>query len=256
MSATSAFRASFPSRAASMPRVSRPAVDDAAVRGLRHGASRRTSVSTTCSRTGRRGLSHRLRSADAVGLRLRPPEARARSGRCGVAIDSLDDMETLFDGIHLDEVIDLDDHQLPRADPAGAVSRGRAKSRARLGTSSAARCRTTSSRSTSRRRSTSSRREPSMRLITDIVRVLRATNVPQCNTISISGYHIREAGSTAVQELAFTLRDGMEYVEYGVWRAGWTSMSSRRGSRSSSTRTTICSRRSRSSARRAASGRE
>jgi methylmalonyl-CoA mutase N-terminal domain/subunit len=59
---------------------------------------------------------------------------------------------------------------------------------------------------------------PSMRLITDIFSFC-AENVPKYNTISISGYHIREAGSTALQELAFTLRDGMEYVEYGV-RAG------------------------------------
>ena len=57
-----------------------------------------------------------------------------------------------------------------------------------------------------------------MRLITDIFKYC-AENVPKYNTISISGYHIREAGSTALQELAFTQRDGMEYVEYGV-RAG------------------------------------
>jgi methylmalonyl-CoA mutase N-terminal domain/subunit len=57
-----------------------------------------------------------------------------------------------------------------------------------------------------------------MRLITDIFKFC-AENVPKYNTISISGYHIREAGSTALQELAFTLRDGMEYVEYGM-RAG------------------------------------
>jgi methylmalonyl-CoA mutase N-terminal domain/subunit len=56
---------------------------------------------------------------------------------------------------------------------------------------------------------------PSMRLITDTISFC-AENVPKYNTISISGYHIREAGSTALQELAFTLRDGMEYVEYAV----------------------------------------
>jgi methylmalonyl-CoA mutase N-terminal domain/subunit len=56
---------------------------------------------------------------------------------------------------------------------------------------------------------------PSMRLITDQF-AFAATEVPRWNTISISGYHIREAGSTALQELAFTLRDGMEYVQYGV----------------------------------------
>src|SRR5262249_25568066 len=59
---------------------------------------------------------------------------------------------------------------------------------------------------------------PSMRLISDIL-TFATRNVPRWNTISISGYHIREAGSTAIQELAFTLRDGIEYVEYGI-RAG------------------------------------
>jgi methylmalonyl-CoA mutase N-terminal domain/subunit len=56
---------------------------------------------------------------------------------------------------------------------------------------------------------------PSMRLITDQF-AFAGQHVPRWNTISISGYHIREAGSTALQELAFTLRDGMEYVQYGI----------------------------------------
>src|SRR5688500_13503233 len=56
---------------------------------------------------------------------------------------------------------------------------------------------------------------PSMRLITDIF-AFCTREVPKWNTISVSGYHIREAGSTAAQELAFTLRDGIEYVQYGV----------------------------------------
>jgi methylmalonyl-CoA mutase N-terminal domain/subunit len=56
---------------------------------------------------------------------------------------------------------------------------------------------------------------PSMRLITDVF-AFCAERVPRWNTISISGYHIREAGATAAQELAFTLRDGIEYVQYGV----------------------------------------
>jgi methylmalonyl-CoA mutase N-terminal domain/subunit len=56
---------------------------------------------------------------------------------------------------------------------------------------------------------------PSMRLITDIFEFC-AKEVPKWNTISVSGYHIREAGATALQELAFTLRDGIEYVQYGV----------------------------------------
>ena len=54
-----------------------------------------------------------------------------------------------------------------------------------------------------------------MRLITDIF-AFCAKEVPRWNTISVSGYHIREAGATALQELAFTLRDGIEYVQYGV----------------------------------------
>jgi methylmalonyl-CoA mutase N-terminal domain/subunit len=56
---------------------------------------------------------------------------------------------------------------------------------------------------------------PSMRLVTDVFRFC-TERVPKWNTISVSGYHIREAGSTALQELAFTLRDGIEYVQYGV----------------------------------------
>src|SRR5207247_7398966 len=56
---------------------------------------------------------------------------------------------------------------------------------------------------------------PSMRIITDIFAFCSA-NVPRWNTISVSGYHIREAGATALQELAFTLRDGLEYVQWGV----------------------------------------
>jgi len=57
--------------------------------------------------------------------------------------------------------------------------------------------------------------KPSMRLITDVFDFC-ATRVPKWNTISVSGYHIREAGATAAQELAFTLRDGVEYVQYGI----------------------------------------
>src|SRR3954452_8844795 len=56
---------------------------------------------------------------------------------------------------------------------------------------------------------------PSMRLITDIF-AFCSTEVPRWNTVSVSGYHIREAGSTSLQELAFTLRDGIEYIQYGI----------------------------------------
>src|SRR5207237_3823209 len=56
---------------------------------------------------------------------------------------------------------------------------------------------------------------PSMRLITDVF-AFCSQAAPRWNTISVSGYHIREAGATAVQELAFTLRDGIEYVQWGI----------------------------------------
>jgi methylmalonyl-CoA mutase N-terminal domain/subunit len=58
---------------------------------------------------------------------------------------------------------------------------------------------------------------PSMRLVTDSIE-FAAKHTPRFNPISISGYHIREAGSTAVQELAFTLRDGIEYVDWALER--------------------------------------
>ena len=94
---------------------------------------------------------------------------------------------------------------------------------------------------------------PSLRLVTDIF-AFCAREVPNWNTISISGYHIREAGSTAVQEVAFTLANGIAYVEAAL-AAGLDVDDSRRVSRSSSTRTTTCWKRSRSFARRAVCGR-
>ena len=84
--------------------------------------------------------------------------------------------------------------------------------------------------------------EPHLRLITDLM-AFCADHVPQWNTISISGYHIREAGSTAAQELAFTLADGFAYVEHAL-RPGSTSTTSPRACPSSSTPTSTSSRRS------------
>ena len=90
---------------------------------------------------------------------------------------------------------DLDDDQLAGADAVRDVSRRSPKSRERTGGRCRARSRTTSSRNSSRRRSTSIRRAQSMRLITDIF-AFCAKEVPRWNTVSVSGYHIREAGST------------------------------------------------------------
>jgi methylmalonyl-CoA mutase, N-terminal domain len=138
-------------------------------------------------------------------------------GKCGVAVDSLKDMETLFDGINLEDVtvsmtINSTAPILLAMYLAVAEKQG-ADWKKISGTIQA-----------DILKEYIAQKEyifpprPSMRLITDIFSFCM-TNVPKYNTISISGYHIREAGSTALQELAFTLRDGMEYVEYGV-RAG------------------------------------
>ena len=91
-----------------------------------------------------------------------------------------------------------------------------------------------------------------MRLVIDMIEYC-TKHMPRWNPISISGYHIREAGATAVQELAFTLADGIGYVEECVSAAS-TSTTSRPASPSSGTSTTTSSRRSPSSAPRAGSG--
>ena len=93
-----------------------------------------------------------------------------------------------------------------------------------------------------------------MRLITDVFAWCR-THVPRWNTISISGYHMREAGCTAVQEVAFTLANGVAYVQAALDAGPRRRRLRARSCRSSSTRTTTCSRRSPSSARRAGCGR-
>jgi methylmalonyl-CoA mutase N-terminal domain/subunit len=138
-------------------------------------------------------------------------------GKCGVAVDSLADMEVLFDGINLEDVtvsmtINSTAPILLAMYLAVAEKQG-ADWKKISGT-----LQNDILKEYIAQKEYIFPPRPSMRLITDIFRFC-AENVPKYNTISISGYHIREAGSTALQELAFTLRDGMEYVEYGV-RAG------------------------------------
>jgi len=138
-------------------------------------------------------------------------------GKCGVAIDSLADMETLFDGINLEDV--TVSMTINSTGPIAlamylAVAEKQGADWKKIG----------GTLQNDILKEYIAQKEyifpprPSMRLITDTI-AFCADNVPKYNTISISGYHIREAGSTALQELAFTLRDGMEYVEYGI-RAG------------------------------------
>ena len=136
-------------------------------------------------------------------------------GKCGVAVDSLADMETLFDGIPLGEVttsmtINSTAPILFAMYLAVAEKQGVDIARQVSGT-----LQNDILKEYIAQKEYIYPPRPSMRLITDQF-AFAARHVPRWNTISISGYHIREAGSTALQELAFTLRDGMEYVQYGI----------------------------------------
>jgi methylmalonyl-CoA mutase, N-terminal domain len=143
--------------------------------------------------------------------------SRGEVGKCGVAVDTLADMETVFEGINLEDVsvsmtINSTSPILLAMYLAVAEKQG-ADWKKISGT-----LQNDILKEYIAQKEYIYPPRPSMRLVTDIFKFC-AERVPKYNTISISGYHIREAGSTALQELAFTLRDGMEYVEYGI-RAG------------------------------------
>ncbi len=136
-------------------------------------------------------------------------------GKCGVAVDTLADMETLFDGIPLGEVttsmtINSTAPILFAMYLAVAEKQGVDIARQVSGT-----LQNDILKEYIAQKEYIYPPRQSMRLITDQF-AFAARHAPRWNTISISGYHIREAGSTALQELAFTLRDGMEYVQYGI----------------------------------------
>jgi methylmalonyl-CoA mutase N-terminal domain/subunit len=137
-------------------------------------------------------------------------------GKCGVAISSLADMETLFRGIPLADVTTSMTINSPAAVVWAmylAVAEQQGVDWARL----------SGTIQNDILKEYIAQKEyifpprPSMRLVTDTIE-FSARHTPRFNPISISGYHIREAGSTAVQELAFTLRDGIEYVEWALAR--------------------------------------
>jgi methylmalonyl-CoA mutase, N-terminal domain len=141
--------------------------------------------------------------------------SKGEVGKCGVAVDTLADMETLFDGIPLGEVttsmtINSTAPVLFAMYLAVAEKQGVDIARQVSGT-----LQNDILKEYIAQKEYIYPPRPSMRLITDQFQ-FSAQHVPRWNTISISGYHIREAGSTALQELAFTLRDGMEYVQYGI----------------------------------------
>ena len=133
---------------------------------------------------------------------------------CGVAVDSLKDMEILFDGIPLDKVTTSMTINGPAAMIFAmylAVAEKQGVPFRKVGGT----IQNDILKEYIAQHSWIFPPEPSMRIITDILAYC-ADNVPRWNTISISGYHIREAGSTAVQELAFTIADGIAYVQAGI----------------------------------------
>ncbi|KYK34107.1 MAG: methylmalonyl-CoA mutase [Thermoplasmatales archaeon SG8-52-3] len=142
--------------------------------------------------------------------------SRGEFGKCGVAISSLNDMEILFNGIPIDEVTTSMTINGPAAIVwafyiANAENRG--ISIKRIGGT----IQNDILKEYIAQKSFIFPPEPSMRLIVDTFEY-GYKEVPRWNTISISGYHIREAGSTAIQELAFTLGDGVEYVKWAIKR--------------------------------------
>jgi len=163
---------------------------------------------------GQTGLSVAFDMPTLMGYDSDHPRALGEVGREGVAVDSLADMEVLFKGIPLDQVttsmtINAPANVLLAMYVAMADRQG--IPRDRLGGTT----------QTDMLKEFIAQKEwivpprPSLRLIQDML-VFGTRELPRWNVISISGYHIREAGSTAVQELAFTLADGIAYVEAGL----------------------------------------
>jgi len=165
---------------------------------------------------GQTGLSTAFDLATLMGYDTDQPEALGEFGKCGVAISSLKDMEILLNGIPLDKV----STSMTINSPAAIVWAMYIAAAEKQGVR-ADQLRGTIQNDILKEFIAQKEfifpPEPSMRLVVDTME-FGAQSVPQWNTISISGYHIREAGSTAAQELAFTLADGMEYVRWGIAR--------------------------------------
>jgi methylmalonyl-CoA mutase N-terminal domain/subunit len=160
---------------------------------------------------GQTGLSVAFDMPTLMGQDSDAPTSRGEVGHCGVAIDSLADMETLFEGIPLGEITTSMTINSPAAILLCmyiVVAEKQGVPASKLG----------GTLQNDILKEFIAQKEfifppaPSMRLVVDSIEYC-AKEVPKWNTISISGYHIREAGSTAAQELAFTLGDGMAYVD-------------------------------------------
>jgi methylmalonyl-CoA mutase N-terminal domain/subunit len=163
------------------------------------------------------GLSIAFDLPTLMGYDTDAPEAVGEFGKCGVAVSSLKDMEILLAGIPLEKV----SSSMTINSPAAILWAMYIAVAEQLGVSSH-QLRGTLQNDILKEYIAQKEYifppEPSMRLVVDTME-FGSHQVPQWNTISISGYHIREAGSTAAQELAFTLADGMEYVRWGIARS-------------------------------------
>ena len=162
--------------------------------------------------SGQTGLSVAFDMPTLYGYDTDDPKAKGEFGKCGVAISSLADMETLFDDLALDQITTSMTINSPAAIIWAmylAVAEKQGAALDRLG----------GTLQNDILKEYIAQNEyifppaPSMRLVVDTVE-FATKHVPKWNPISISGYHIREAGSNAVQELAFTLADGFEYVRH------------------------------------------
>ena len=163
---------------------------------------------------GQTGLSVAFDMPTIMGRDSDDPMAEGEVGRCGVAIDSVLDMQALFDGISLASITT----SMTTNAPASILLAFYLVTGERQGASFDEMGGTIQNdilKEYIAQKSWIFPPRPSLRIITDIMRFC-AAEVPRWNTISISGYHIREAGSTAAQELAFTLADGIAYVQAGV----------------------------------------
>ncbi len=163
---------------------------------------------------GQTGLSVAFDLPTLMGLDSDHPTASGEIGKCGVAVDTLADMEVLFRDIDLEAISTSMTINCP-----AAVIWAMFLAHAEKSGCSWAKLRGTLQNDILKEYIAQKEwiypPHPSMRLVTDTI-AFATQNVPQWNSVSISGYHIREAGSTALQELAFTLRDGIEYVEAAI----------------------------------------
>jgi methylmalonyl-CoA mutase len=165
---------------------------------------------------GQMGLSVAFDLATHRGYDSDHPRVVGDVGKAGVAIDSVEDMKTLFDGIPLDKMsvsMTMNGAVLPVLAGYIVAAEEQGVSQDKLSGT----IQNDILKEFMVRNTYIYPPAPSMRIVSDII-AYTARNMPKFNSISISGYHMQEAGATAVQELAFTLADGLEYVRYALAR--------------------------------------